>query len=209
MDDFNWSEVGQRLKDWRTAAGLTQRALADKVGLSQPAIQAIESGTCNPQLNSLQSLAVAFGKRTRELVCGQDLESDLRIRRLGRILCSGNLLAITAAEQGLTCAEALLVDQPRSFASGGRGLRRKLNKEQAERAKQFLQPAQRQSSRRNRAAGDGLIAEGGDLPKGKSHGFFMPERNSRVLPATISAEVSEGKRNRRSTSKGYPEDNLK
>lgn len=108
MDDFTWSEVGQRLRDWRIAAQLSQRALAEQGGLSQPAIQAIEAGTCNPQLSSLQQLAAALGRTTRELVCGQFLGTDEHVQRLERIVCSGNILAIAAADQGLRCADALL-----------------------------------------------------------------------------------------------------
>lgn len=118
MDDFTWSEVGRRLKDWRVAAGITQRTLSAKVGLSQPAIQAIEAGATNPQLNSLQRLASAFGRTTRELMVGQVVVSDPRVQRLERVLCSGNVLAIAAAEQGLTCAEGILGPSPQRVYRG-------------------------------------------------------------------------------------------
>lgn len=144
VNDFTWSEVGQRIRDWRVGAELTQRALADKVGLSQPAIQAIESGRCNPQLNSLHLLAAALGRTTRDLISGsQAVARDARVQRLERILHSGHPLAIAAAEQGLTCGEALLGTPPkfqRTFGKSGRGLRRQLSKQESDRAKQFLEP---------------------------------------------------------------------
>jgi transcriptional regulator with XRE-family HTH domain len=132
MNDFTWMEVGQRLRDWRIAAQLTQRALGERVGLSQPAIQAIEVGTCNPQLNSLQLLASALGRTTRELVCGQLLVHDPRAQRLERVLSSGHPLAITAAEQGLSCAEALLqlpATLPKRFGKARSGFSRTLSTE--------------------------------------------------------------------------------
>lgn len=132
MNDFTWSEVGQRLKDWRTAAGITQRALSARVGLSQPAIQAIEAGDTNPQLNSLQRLASAFGKSTRELMLGQVVTADPCVERLERVLRSGHELAITAAEQGLTCAEALLEKLPHvHIQKGPGGFRRTISERDA------------------------------------------------------------------------------
>jgi len=143
MDDFTWKEVGQRLRDWRKTAQLTQRALGASVGLSQPAIQAIESGTCNPQLSSLQLLASALGRTTRELVCDQVLIDDARVQRLQRVLQSRQSLAIIAAEQGLLCAEALLerelvpfshahsgtVAIPKTFGKARSGFRREMRTE--------------------------------------------------------------------------------
>jgi len=144
VHDFTWSEVGQRIRDWRVGAELTQRALADKVGLSQPAIQAIESGRCNPQLNSLHLVAAALGRTTRDLISGnQTVARDARVQRLERILHSGHPLAIAAAEQGLTCGEALLGTPPnfqRTFGKSGQGLRRQLSKQESDRAKKILEP---------------------------------------------------------------------
>jgi transcriptional regulator with XRE-family HTH domain len=132
MNDFTWSELGQRLKDWRIAAGMTQRGLSVRVGLSQPAIQAIEAGTTNPQLNSLQRLASALGKSTRELMLGQHMTTDPRVERLERVLRSGHELAITAAKQGLTCAEALLEKLPHVYIQKGHGgFRRTISEREA------------------------------------------------------------------------------
>jgi transcriptional regulator with XRE-family HTH domain len=184
MDDFTWTEVGQRIRDWRIAAGLSQRALADMVGLSQPSIQAIETGACNPQLNSLERLASALRKSTRELIGGEPLASDPRVQRLQRILGSGHQLAIAAAEQGLACAEALLETQPnvrRTLGKSGRSFRRVLGKEDAERANELLRPPTGQSLRR-RVAGDDLTP----TLEGDPYGLIDDKQNPPIPHAIIS-----------------------
>lgn len=45
----------------RQAAGLTQAELADKSGVSQPHISALESGTWEPRLATIMQLARALG----------------------------------------------------------------------------------------------------------------------------------------------------
>lgn len=51
-----------RLKELRTAAGLTQQALATKAGMSVSAVVHIEAGRVpDPRLSSLRALAKALG----------------------------------------------------------------------------------------------------------------------------------------------------
>jgi transcriptional regulator with XRE-family HTH domain len=108
--NFTWTEVGCRLRDWRGAAGLSQRRLAEMAGLTQPGLHAIEAGSTNPQLDSLERLASALGRNTRELVLGvgQSVSEGPQMKRLERIVASGDVDAISAAEQGLRLAESLL-----------------------------------------------------------------------------------------------------
>ena len=47
----------------RAKAGLSQRALAERSGLAQPAIARIESGKASPRLDSLERLLAACGFR--------------------------------------------------------------------------------------------------------------------------------------------------
>ena len=49
-----------RLRDARTAAGLTRKELAVKAGISWQAIRAWEQGTREPGLSRILSLAVAL-----------------------------------------------------------------------------------------------------------------------------------------------------
>jgi transcriptional regulator with XRE-family HTH domain len=58
MEDL--SAVVRRL---RAATGLSQRALAQRAGTSQPAIARYERGTATPSWQTLQRLAAACGRR--------------------------------------------------------------------------------------------------------------------------------------------------
>lgn len=50
-----------RLRELREAAGLTQKQLAEKTGLSQGAISGLEQGANGPTLENAQTLAAALG----------------------------------------------------------------------------------------------------------------------------------------------------
>ena len=54
-------EAQYRVKSARLAAGLTQRELADKAGVSQSLVAQIERGEREPGRNALRSLAEALG----------------------------------------------------------------------------------------------------------------------------------------------------
>ena len=49
------------LRQARRRAGLTQRALADRAGVPQPAIARIEAGAVSPRVTTLESLLGAAG----------------------------------------------------------------------------------------------------------------------------------------------------
>ncbi|MGH2718152.1 MAG: helix-turn-helix domain-containing protein [Actinomycetota bacterium] len=54
-------ELGARVRELRSAAGLTQTHLADLVGTRQPNIARIEAGGGTPRLETLQRIADALG----------------------------------------------------------------------------------------------------------------------------------------------------
>jgi transcriptional regulator with XRE-family HTH domain len=56
---------GEILRRARSAAGLSQRALAERAGTSQPAIARYERGISTPSWETLQRLAAACGRRVR------------------------------------------------------------------------------------------------------------------------------------------------
>ena len=77
-DDY--AEVfGARLRELRTAAGLSQRALAARVGTSCAAISNLEAGNNAPTLGTLVRLADALGCGVVELV--EVLDRRTRKRR--------------------------------------------------------------------------------------------------------------------------------
>lgn len=64
-----------RVKDLRTAAGLTQEQLAKAIGVTQTVIAAWERGAYSPKAAKLPVLAAALGVTVNELFCeetGQD-----------------------------------------------------------------------------------------------------------------------------------------
>jgi ribosome-binding protein aMBF1 (putative translation factor) len=55
------AEVGERVRDAREAAGLSQRELARRMGTSQAAVDRLEAGGAGATLTTLQRVATALG----------------------------------------------------------------------------------------------------------------------------------------------------
>ncbi len=65
--------IKDRVKELRTAAGLTQQALATAAGLSVSAVVQIESGKIpDPRVSTLRALAKALGVGLDELAGEED-----------------------------------------------------------------------------------------------------------------------------------------
>lgn len=56
-----------RIRELRLAAGLTQKQLADKMGISKPAVSLWESGAQRPSVDKLPKLAGILGSSIDEL----------------------------------------------------------------------------------------------------------------------------------------------
>ena len=54
-------KIGERLKKFRTASGMSQKQLADKAGMSEPAIRNYELGNRYPNDKQLEKIAGALG----------------------------------------------------------------------------------------------------------------------------------------------------
>lgn len=62
--------TGQRIKEARLAAGLTQTELADKIGVKHPAIHKYESGAItNLKRDTIGALAAALNVKPSWLMC--------------------------------------------------------------------------------------------------------------------------------------------
>ncbi len=61
------SEVGMRIERARAAAGLSQRALADMTGISQPTLSRVVSGQRTAKMPELMAIAWATGATVAEL----------------------------------------------------------------------------------------------------------------------------------------------
>lgn len=60
-------KTADRIRNFRIAKGLTQEALAHRIGRDQQAIQRLESARTNPTLTFLQEVADALGVNIRDL----------------------------------------------------------------------------------------------------------------------------------------------
>src|SRR5947209_1263976 len=69
MEDF-----AKRLERIRTDAGLSQTALAERVGVSQSAISQMESGERRPSFDMVRELAKALGVKPSYLL-GEEIEN--------------------------------------------------------------------------------------------------------------------------------------
>lgn len=52
--------TAREIRHGRMDAGLTQSELADRAGISQPALSKIESGTNDPRLSTMRAVAEAI-----------------------------------------------------------------------------------------------------------------------------------------------------
>lgn len=75
-------DFATRLADARKERGLTQQALADRVGIHVTQIRRYEAGTSSPTLDVLAKIAMAMNVTTDSLVFGEhdrDPDEDLRL----------------------------------------------------------------------------------------------------------------------------------
>jgi putative transcriptional regulator len=66
------SELGNRLKDYRTEAGLTQAELAERVGVSRKTINTIENRVFTPSATLALKVARALGRPVEALFYLED-----------------------------------------------------------------------------------------------------------------------------------------
>jgi len=90
-------DAGVALRDSRIAAGLSQAALAERVGTSQATISAYENGTKQPSVATLSRLLAATGSRLTVAPAAQPvLEPSARqLKRTARALA--DVLALAEA----------------------------------------------------------------------------------------------------------------
>lgn len=79
-------ELGGKIRDLRTGAGLSLGSLAEKVGVSRSLISQIERGVASPSLTTLRRVAGALGVPVAALFLGPDEASSGESDRFGRRL---------------------------------------------------------------------------------------------------------------------------
>lgn len=63
----NTSSIGERIKEARRQAGLTQKKLGELCGIAEPTIRRYELGKLNPKIETLQKIADALDVPVNEL----------------------------------------------------------------------------------------------------------------------------------------------
>lgn len=86
--------IGSRVTLRRAAAGLTQRQLAEKAGLSQPTLNRIETGDREAKMGELVAIAWATGTTYGDLV--GDSEVRDRLQHAPRVGSADALAAMKA-----------------------------------------------------------------------------------------------------------------
>ena len=61
-------KIGENIRHARQKAGLTQKELGEKLGISQAAVGQFESDKANPKIETLQKIAAALNIKLSELV---------------------------------------------------------------------------------------------------------------------------------------------
>jgi len=62
--------IGEQMKGWREARGLSQRALAERASMPYPMVARLELGQTDPRVSTLRRLAKALNVTVGELVDG-------------------------------------------------------------------------------------------------------------------------------------------
>lgn len=52
--------IGEKIKEYRTKAGLTQKALGEKCGIAEPTIRKYELGILNPKIGTVKKISAAL-----------------------------------------------------------------------------------------------------------------------------------------------------
>ena len=61
--------IGERIRGYRKLAGLSQNALAQRIGVTRAVVTAWESGKACPRIDKLKPLADALRCSVADLVC--------------------------------------------------------------------------------------------------------------------------------------------
>ncbi|QEZ68022.1 XRE family transcriptional regulator [Paraclostridium bifermentans] len=69
--------IGANIKKFRKEKGLTQKELAEKIGVSGAYIQQIENNKKNPSIKTLNKISSALGVTIQELIAGEKQQVEI------------------------------------------------------------------------------------------------------------------------------------
>ncbi|MDE6108616.1 MAG: helix-turn-helix domain-containing protein [Oscillospiraceae bacterium] len=106
-------ELGNQIKSLRQAKGLTQEALAEKLGVTAQAVSKWERGTALPDITLLPQLSVLFGVTIDQLF---SLSDESRMDRIQNMLWDERVLDLEIVER----ERAFLLEKARREPENGR-----------------------------------------------------------------------------------------
>lgn len=98
--------TGSQLKKFRTNAGLTQRKLAELIGISQAHIARIENGTVDPRLSTinkiLQALTEGEGKKCKDIMTRNVIfaKPTDKVSRISRVMIEKAISQLPVMQNG-------------------------------------------------------------------------------------------------------------
>lgn len=76
-DGYRWKDIGARIREARTRAGLTQKKVAELLGVSNHSVWCWEAGKMKPNADHLLELAYLFEVSTESLFGMDVVEAEL------------------------------------------------------------------------------------------------------------------------------------
>ena len=90
------ASVGKHIRRLRTAKGLTQEQLAEKLFVTRQTVSAWETGKAQPDLETLERIAAALETEVTEVIYGTPQVSNLRqVKRRWAMIGGGLILLLT------------------------------------------------------------------------------------------------------------------
>lgn len=99
---MEYNGVGQRIKELRENAEMTQAEIGKIAGVSNKAVWAWENGTALPRMGALQRIADHFG-----VSCSWIIEGDSEIARLAKANVCDNALFHSSSEKAAILIEKI------------------------------------------------------------------------------------------------------
>ena len=74
-------KIGSYLAEKRKALGLTQRQVAEKLGMSDKSVSKWERGVCLPDVSVYSELCSILGISINEFLAGEDIEEEVLVKK--------------------------------------------------------------------------------------------------------------------------------
>lgn len=98
LSEIRWKEIGTRISKRRTACGLTQDQLAEKINLSSNHLSGIENGTQHPSLTALVLISQQLNSTPDYFLLGNTRRHNVPQNVIDSLyLCNDSQIAIISS----------------------------------------------------------------------------------------------------------------